>query len=64
MICCKMLVFINKRGGTRWPLYVAIAKTTLTLPTKPSVHYLSAMLILWLLYQSLKENPKTQSMHC
>lgn len=22
MICCKMLVFINKRGGgTRWPLY-------------------------------------------
>lgn len=29
---------------------VAIAETTLTLPTKPSVHNLSVMLILWLLY--------------
>ena len=41
-----------------------IDQTTLTMPTKPSGQNLSAVLILWLSYQSLKESPKTQWTYC
>lgn len=50
-----MLLFINKREGGHY-IDAAIAKTSVTLPTKSSAHNLE---FLFFLHCSLKENPQT-----
>lgn len=54
MICCKMLVFINKRGGgTRWPLYCCSncqnyyysAHKTLCIQSLCSAYFLALILV-------------------